>query len=144
KLLALTGDGFRSKFYVIDGTAHAEPLHAPPVYISSFALSSSGLLAFVGENMHRPPELFIWDLKSSQPRSVSHFNQALAQLPLAQPDLLRYRTFDVRQIEAALLRPPGAEPGTKPPTIVPIHAGATGNWAHQAEPSARLHPHAGC
>lgn len=143
KLLALTGDGFRSKFYVIDGPAHAEPLHAPPVYISSFALSSSGLLAFVGENMHRPPELFIWDLKSSQPRSVSHFNQALAQLPLAQPEFLRYRTFDGRQIEAALLRPPGAEAGTKLPTIFLIHGGPTGNWSDEYEPWPQLLANAG-
>src|SRR5207244_4042278 len=79
----------------------------------------------------------------SQPRSVSHFNQALAQLPLAQPEFLRYRTFDGRQIEAALLRPPGAEAGTKLPTIFLIHGGPTGNWSDEYEPWPQLLANAG-
>ena len=143
KLLVLTDAGFPSKFYVVDVTSRAEPL--PPLGrdMSDFALSSSGLLAFVGENMNRPAELFVWDGKSPLPRSVSHFNQSLAQLPLAQPEFLRYRSFDGRQIEAALLRPGGAQATGNFPTVFLIHGGPTGNWSDEYEPRAQLLVNAG-
>src|SRR5207247_9128083 len=95
------------------------------------------------ENIHSPAEVVLCHLKSPQPRSASHFKQAVAQLPLAPPEFLRYRTFDGRQIEAALLRPPGAEAGTKLPTIFLIHGGPTGNWSDEYEPWPQLLANAG-
>jgi dipeptidyl aminopeptidase/acylaminoacyl peptidase len=142
KLLALVDEGFRSKFFVVDTTGRAEPLPSPEMAVSDFALSNSGQVAFVGENGNRPQELWTWDGKST-PQSAAHFNQSFAQFALVAPEFVRYKSFDGRQIEGALVKPPGAEGKSKLPTVFLIHGGPTGNWSDEFDPWGQLLASAG-
>jgi dipeptidyl aminopeptidase/acylaminoacyl peptidase len=66
---------------------------------------------------------------------VSNFNPSFEHLALIKPTLLKYRSFDGREIEGALLAPAG---GTHLPTIVDVHGGPTGNWSDQLDSWGQL------
>jgi dipeptidyl aminopeptidase/acylaminoacyl peptidase len=55
---------------------------------------------------------------------LTHINDDLfAQLNLTEPETIRYKSFDGRQIEAWVQRPPDFQPGKKYPLILDIHGG---------------------
>jgi len=76
------------------------------------------------------------------PRSVSHFNQALAQLPLAQPEFLRYRTFDAaRSRQHCFARQERRLAQSSQQFSHPRRP--TGNWSDEYEPWPQLLAYAG-
>ncbi len=137
KLLALVTEGFRNKFYLVDKSGHAEALSAPQMRVSNFALGGAGSVIFVGENATRPQELWTWDQRST-PRSASHFNESFAKFSLAEPEFVRYKSFDKRDIEGSLFKPPGYDGNSKLPTVLLIHGGPTGNWNDEFEAWGQL------
>jgi dipeptidyl aminopeptidase/acylaminoacyl peptidase len=138
KLLALARNGFRSQFYVVDANAHAEALASPEMSASAISLSSSGgAMSFVGEATTQPQELWQWDGKRA-PQSVSRFNESLAKFAVAAPEFVRYKSFDGREIEAALLKPANYVDNSKLPTVLVIHGGPTGNWEDAFESWGQL------
>jgi dipeptidyl aminopeptidase/acylaminoacyl peptidase len=64
-------------------------------------------------------------------RQLTHFNDALfARLALTPPQALTYRSFDGREIEAWVQRPPGYQAGKPYPTILDIHGGPHGAYGY--------------
>ena len=150
KLLALIGDGFRNRFVVVDADGHIETLADPHMRIRDFddvgsigrVPDQAGTVAFVGETMSHPAELFLGDGKSA-PMPVSQFNQSFNNVSLATPEFVHYKTVDGRQIEGALLLPTSSSLSSKIPTILLIHGGPTGNWADAFESWGQLLANAG-
>ncbi|HKV25917.1 MAG TPA: S9 family peptidase [Candidatus Acidoferrum sp.] len=137
-LLALYADGFRNKLTAFSPQGMSQTLANPPdTNISSFAASSSGEIAFVGHSAVTPPEIWLWDQKHS-PRQVSHLNDVWQQFALIAPATYKYKSFDGLEIEAALLKPPAADPKAKFPLIALIHGGPTGNWQDSIETWGQL------
>ncbi len=128
-LLVATTDGFRTALWTLDTLGKGTRLVLPGMKVGDVALSSAGTIAFVGESATQPPELWTWD-GTTTPRRVSSFNASFERLALIKPTLLRYRSFDGHEIEAALVAPAG---GTHLPTIVHVHGGPTGNWSDQLD-----------
>ncbi|MGB2592989.1 MAG: S9 family peptidase [Candidatus Acidiferrum sp.] len=127
-MLALYADGFRNKLtgFAPDGMSKA--LANPPAgNIGGFAISSAGEIAYVGQSATTPPELWMWDQKNP-PQQVSHLNDAWKEFALSSPEFYKYKSFDGLEIEAALLKPAGADANAKLPLIALIHGGPTGNW----------------
>lgn len=137
KLLALVDEGFRSKFFVVDASGSTQPLPSPEMSVSDLGLSSAGTVMFVGENTTRPQELWSWDGKTAA-QSVSHFNQSFEHFALVQPEFVRYKSFDGREIEGALLKPPGSDGKSKLPAVLLIHGGPTGKWADEFDSWGQL------
>jgi dipeptidyl aminopeptidase/acylaminoacyl peptidase len=137
RLLVLVSDGFRNRFYNLDMNGKTEPLPAPDMSIGDVAATSTSPIAYVGENATRPQELFLWDQKSA-PQSVSTFNKAFEQFALVSPEFVHFKTFDGRQIEAALLKPAIAAGSAKPAGILLIHGGPTGNWRDEFDSWGQL------
>lgn len=136
-IVAVAADGFRSVF--IDFSAEGvrqemAPLAANP---GSFAFTSNGEFAFVGQTATEPPEIWLWDQKSA-PRRVSHFNESWKQYALAKPEFYKYKSFDGLTIEAALLRPAGADEKKNLPLIALIHGGPAANWQDSIETWGQL------
>jgi dipeptidyl aminopeptidase/acylaminoacyl peptidase len=146
EILLVFHDGFRTEFATIDTDGHVERLRFPrttagdsplmPV-ADDFDLAPSGMIAFSGQNATRPPELWIEDQKSP-PQRVSHFNQSFDGFALAPLEFVHYKSFDGREIEAALLLPPNSENKLKLPTVIVAHGGPTANWSDQFEPWGQL------
>lgn len=137
-ILALYADGFRNKLvgFSLQGmnTSSANP---PSGNVSGFAVSGSGEIVYVGQSATTPPELWSWDQKNP-PRQVSHLNDSWSQYALLSPEFYKYKSFDGLEIEAALLRPPGAAQKTRLPLIGLIHGGPTGNWQDSIETWGQL------
>lgn len=137
-ILALYADGFRNKLvgFSLQGmnTSSANP---PSGNVGGFAVSSSGEIVYVGQSATTPPELWSWDQKNP-PRQVSHLNDSWSQYALLSPEFYKYKSFDGLEIEAALLRPPGAAQKTRLPLIALIHGGPTGNWQDSIETWGQL------
>jgi dipeptidyl aminopeptidase/acylaminoacyl peptidase len=118
--------GFRSELWTVSAAGQAIRLGAPGLVARGLAPDPSGAIWFVGETATQLPELTEWSA-SAGPALRSHVNEALTGVRTVTPELVTYKTFDGRQIEAALLTPAG-RPKTPLPTVVLIHGGPTGAW----------------
>ena len=137
-LLALYADGFRNKLVGFSPEGMSQnPANPPTGNVSGFAVSGSGEVVFVGQTATTPPELWLWDQKNS-PKQVSHLNDSWMQYALGAPEFYKYKSFDGLEIEAALLKPAGADPKAKLPLIALIHGGPTGNWQDSIETWGQL------
>jgi dipeptidyl aminopeptidase/acylaminoacyl peptidase len=148
-ILLTFNEGFHSEFASADTAGHIRRLTIPgsndsalPRVVDDFALGASGTVLFAGQNSTHPPELWTWDQKSA-PRSASHFNDSFESFALASMQPLRYRSFDGREIEGALLMPPGSVAGSKLSTVIMVHGGPTGNWSDEFEAWGQLLASAG-
>ncbi|MBV9956804.1 MAG: S9 family peptidase, partial [Acidobacteria bacterium] len=75
------------------------------------------VLAFTFNSSRNPSDVWIYDLKSRQLQQVTH--SSLAGIPrssFVEPELIRYKTFDGREIPAWYYKPngPGQSVGLKP------------------------------
>jgi len=137
-LLALYADGFRNKLVAFSAQGMARNLANPPAgNVSGFAVSDSGEVAFIGQTAATPPELWLWDQKNP-PKQISRLNDSWKQFALSTPQFYKYKSFDGLEIEAALLKPLGADPKAKLPLIALIHGGPTGNWQESIETWGQL------
>jgi dipeptidyl aminopeptidase/acylaminoacyl peptidase len=69
-------------------------------------------------------DLFIMDGKSGHSQQITHVNGDLfAQLKLTEPEMIWYKSFDGRRIQAWVQRPPDFQAGKKYPMILDIHGG---------------------
>jgi dipeptidyl aminopeptidase/acylaminoacyl peptidase len=58
------------------------------------------------------------------PKQITHVNDALfSGLKLSEPETLTWKSFDGRQIEGWLMKPPNFDPSKKYPFILEIHGG---------------------
>jgi dipeptidyl aminopeptidase/acylaminoacyl peptidase len=69
-------------------------------------------------------DLFLVDGKSGRSEQITHINEDLfAQLNLSEPEMIWYKSFDGRKIQAWVQRPPDSREGKKYPMILDIHGG---------------------
>jgi dipeptidyl aminopeptidase/acylaminoacyl peptidase len=89
---------------------------------SGLALSRDGArAALVCDQPTRPPELWLIETATGEARPLTESRAAgLASLELRAPELIRYESFDGRQIPAWLYRPEGDGPS---PFALLIHGG---------------------
>ena len=90
---------------------------------SGLSLSRDGSRAALAwDQPTRPPEIYVVETASGDARPVTESRSAgLASLTLRAPELIRYPSFDGREIPAWLYRPDG---GSGPaPFVVAIHGG---------------------
>jgi dipeptidyl aminopeptidase/acylaminoacyl peptidase len=89
---------------------------------SGLSVSRDGSrLALAWDQPARPPEIYVVDIASGDARPATESRAAgLAALPLRDPDLVRYPSFDGREIPAWLYRPAGNSPA---PFVLAIHGG---------------------
>jgi len=132
-LLALYADRFRNKLVGFSPEDMSKnPANPPATNVNAFAVSDVGDVVFAGQSATTPPELWLWDQKNS-PQQVSHLNDSWKQFTLNAPEFYIYKSFDGLEIEAALLKPAGADPKNKLPLIALIHGGPTSNWQDSIE-----------
>lgn len=87
-------------------------------------------LAFTFNNARYNSDVWLYDLKSRKLSQVTHSSRAgIPQTSFAEPELIRYKTFDGREIPAWYYRPPvemGKGARARLPVIVSVHGGPEG------------------
>jgi dipeptidyl aminopeptidase/acylaminoacyl peptidase len=80
-------------------------------------------LAFTFNGPRHNPDVWVWDLAADKPKQLTHAGRAgIPFSDFALPELIRYKTFDGRQIPAWFYRPK-REGDRLPPVIVYPHGG---------------------
>jgi dipeptidyl aminopeptidase/acylaminoacyl peptidase len=136
-IVLVAANGFGSLFLKFSQEGTKQDLAASPAPTGSVALSPDGEIAFVSQTATRPPEVYAWDQKTT-PQQLSHLNDSWKQFTLSAPEYYNYKSFDGTEIEAALLRPPGADAKAKVPLIALIHGGPTGRWSESIDTWGQL------
>jgi dipeptidyl aminopeptidase/acylaminoacyl peptidase len=136
-LVVMTQTGFENRLYEVAANGGAKPLAKFAMNPMSFAQSSSGAIAFVGETSTGAPELWLRE-GHGEARKVSDFNRDWAAIDLSPLHIVRYRSFDGLDIEAGLYYPCGTSAHTHLPTIFLIHGGPTGAWLNSINTWAQL------
>jgi dipeptidyl aminopeptidase/acylaminoacyl peptidase len=69
-------------------------------------------------------DVFVANSRSGEMEQITHVNAELfAKLHLTEPEMIWYKSFDGRRIQAWVQKPPDFEPGKKYPMILDIHGG---------------------
>jgi dipeptidyl aminopeptidase/acylaminoacyl peptidase len=105
--------------------------------VSYSAAPDGSRLALVISTPTAIGDLFALDLPAAPAaaapplRQLTRFNDALfARLTLTPPQAIAYRSFDGREIEAWVQRPPGYPAGKPYPAILDIHGGPHGAYGY--------------
>lgn len=94
--------------------------------LTGLSISSSGrILAFLGNSMDRPSEVFSLDLRSGSTRNVSNVNPPLK---LNRPEDFEWTGALGKRIHGFILKPSDFDANKKYPLIVLIHGGPQGAW----------------
>ena len=136
-LFAAVSLGFGNAFFTVTVDGKAEKsLWTPSLPAGSYAKGKFGL-AFVGESATQAAELWV-ATAAGQAEKVSHFNKDWDDVKLLRPEIVRYPSFDKKEIEAALIRPEGPPPGARLPAVILVHGGPTGAWTDRFDAWGQL------
>jgi dipeptidyl aminopeptidase/acylaminoacyl peptidase len=126
--------GFTTALATIARDGKAAIVDSLEVNPSAFDRSRDGTYAYVGETATRAPEVWI-KLPSAAAQKITAFNEQWASIPVIAPELVKYKSADGVEIEAALLMPQRQKPL---PLVVLVHGGPTGRWSDTFEPWGQL------
>ena len=98
------------------------PQGATSYFGSGLSVSTDGSrLAIVWEQPARPPEIYVVDTATGEARAITESREPeLVGLELREPELIRYESFDGREIPAWLYKPDGDSRG---PFALLVHGG---------------------
>lgn len=134
---AVAETGFKTTLYFISSDGHANPVaHATP-NPRNFAISPSGMLAFVGGSATEVPEIYLADTGGTAER-VTHLNSSWDSVRLAKPEFFHYKSFDGLPIEGELLKPLNYDGHSRVPTVILVHGGPTGAWSDSIDSWGQL------
>ncbi len=136
-VVLVAANGFSNLLVTFSAQGSRQDLAPSPVPAGSVALNPEGEIAFVSQSGTQPQELWLWDQKN-QPQQLSHVNDSWKQFTLSAPEHYNYKSFDGVEIEAALLKPQGADGKSKLPLIALIHGGPTGRWSDSIDTWGQL------
>ncbi|MGH7516965.1 MAG: prolyl oligopeptidase family serine peptidase [Gemmatimonadales bacterium] len=125
-LLTLTSEQGRSNLMRFDvASGRREPVTTGNHEIAAYTATPDGTrIALTRSDPTHPLELFLLETGSRRlTRLTAHNDSLLAELELAQPEELWYRSFDGRRIHAWAYRPPAFHPDGSSPFILNIHGG---------------------
>jgi dipeptidyl aminopeptidase/acylaminoacyl peptidase len=98
--------------------------------VSFRAASNDSKIVCLISTPTRLGDLFLID-SNAQPKQLTDVNHELwAQLNLTEPEELTYKSFDGKNIQAWLQKPPNFDPNKKYPLILNIHGGPHGAYGY--------------
>jgi dipeptidyl aminopeptidase/acylaminoacyl peptidase len=137
RFYVLAETGFGNTFYAVGPDGKAEKSGLSPACLAGSFAKGPGVFAYVAGDAVHLPELWV-AAAGGKADKVSSFNKEWDGISLAAPEIIRYPSFDKREIEAALLRPPTSPAGAKLPLIVLVHGGPTGAWTNRVDTWGQL------
>ena len=136
-LAAVAETGFKTALYFISPDGHATVVQSATPNPHTFAISSSGTIAFVGESATEAPEIYLTTSDAPAER-VTHLNSSWDNIRLAKPEFFHYKSFDGLPIEGELLKPLDYDGNSRVPTVILVHGGPTGAWSDSIDSWGQL------
>jgi dipeptidyl aminopeptidase/acylaminoacyl peptidase len=81
---------------------------------------------FILQNTSKPDEAFISPVASFSPAKITNIHAEIANKPVPKTEVIKWKTFDGKEIEGLLTYPLNYEQGKKYPLILNIHGGPAG------------------
>jgi dipeptidyl aminopeptidase/acylaminoacyl peptidase len=125
-VISLTTEHGRSNLVRFDvASGRREPVTTGNHEIAAYTATPDGSrFALTRSDPTHPLEVYLLDTGSRKlTRLTTHNDSLLAELALAEPEELWYRSFDGRRIHAWVYRPPAFTPDGTSPFILNIHGG---------------------
>ncbi|MEM7230776.1 MAG: S9 family peptidase [Planctomycetota bacterium] len=92
--------------------------------LSGLSISSDGrTIACLGESPNHPNEVMVMSEGNSAPTRLTNSNPWLADVKLAQQEVVVWKARDGLELEGILVRPLNEKPGTRYPLILCVHGG---------------------
>ena len=96
-------------------------------FIAGTTLNSNAThMGFVLQNTSRPGEAYVSAAGSFAPQKITAINAGIASNPVPKTELIKWKTFDGKEIEGLLTYPLNYEAGKKYPLILNVHGGPAG------------------
>jgi dipeptidyl aminopeptidase/acylaminoacyl peptidase len=106
--------------------------------ISSFAVSTTGAVAFIGEEPGRPQEVYHMGSLSAAPQRLTDVNGSIAGLTLGRVETVEWDGPDGFRENGVVTYPPGFTDGQRYPLVLYIHGGPMGTSTEGWDPFAQL------
>ncbi len=88
--------------------------------------ASGTTIGFVMQNTSKPGEAYVSSLSLFNPKKITNINAEYASKPIAKTEVIKWKSFDGKEIEALLTYPLNFEQGKKYPMILNVHGGPAG------------------
>ncbi len=104
----------------------------------SMATVQPDVVAYVGDAMNQPPQVFVWRIDHARPTpplQLTHLNgELLATLDMPPGQEIGWIGAGGDSVYGWLLKPPGFDPARRYPLLVLVHGGPQGAWLDQFHP----------
>jgi dipeptidyl aminopeptidase/acylaminoacyl peptidase len=90
---------------------------------SHLAVGRKGILGFVEEGPAAPPDIHVASLDGSGNRKVTDLLPESRDWKAGESSIVRWKSFDGKEVEGILVKPPGYKGGTRLPLLVYPHGG---------------------
>jgi dipeptidyl aminopeptidase/acylaminoacyl peptidase len=88
--------------------------------------STATQMGFVLQNPSKPGEAYVSSVNSFAPQKITNIYADIAAYPIPKTELVKWKSFDGKEIEGLLTYPLNYEAGKKYPLILNIHGGPAG------------------
>jgi dipeptidyl aminopeptidase/acylaminoacyl peptidase len=114
-----------------DGSNRRVRLESDTYSLNDFDVSPDGRTSvFTVDAPTHPTELFSYTTSDDQPLRLTESNPWLANVPLADQEVVRYSARDGLELEGLLIRPLGEQPGQQYPLITVVHGGPESHYSN--------------
>ncbi|MCP5103654.1 MAG: S9 family peptidase, partial [bacterium] len=136
-IIALVQDGFKNTLYHVYPDGNVKKIKPFKVIPSGAFVYVSGKFVFTGHTELTPSEL--WISKGFGPaKKISGFNEKWDAEAYIKPGIVRYKSFDGTEIEAALYMPKDYKKGTRIPLVIVVHGGPAERFSYRFSTWAQL------
>ncbi|HEU5163012.1 MAG TPA: S9 family peptidase, partial [Thermoanaerobaculia bacterium] len=116
----------------IDGSGFTDLSRVAGVATDAHFLPSRDLVAYVGESLNEPPEVFVSPLSRFAPRRLTDLNARYRDLQRAERRVVRWKNpQDGLEIEGILTLPIGYRPGERVPLLTFVHGGPSSQFSEE-------------
>lgn len=123
-VLIINEDGY-SRARVYDPTTLQEKIYSLPsgnVHETRFSSEGSQLALVIGDSL-RTTDVWVMNLQSGDCKQITKSHQGVPPEIMAEPELVRFESFDGLSVPAFIYRPKDIPEGGKLPVIINIHGG---------------------
>ena len=125
-IIVVSGEQGKANLKRVDvETGEVTPVTKGDFALYSWSVTSDGArIAALISTTTNIGDLYILNSKSGDMKQITHVNGDLfSKLNLSEPEMMWYKSFDGRPVQAWVQRPPNFEAGRKYPMILDIHGG---------------------